>query len=420
MSKATKKDAIVLPALRGVMGNWVYYSALMDISEVSARVSFADEIHQNDKLSDMIQRRLKVTRSKEIADYIHDQPERFFNSLVIATYDGEPSWYEVSGVNASDKTLSTDQIPAETLASVGFLTLRGDENLFAIDGQHRLAGIKKAVRDGLEQSTLDDLSIIFVAHKQTKKGLERTRRLFTTLNKRAKPVSKGDIIALDEDDVMAIVARRLIEQTDLFSGTRIAFVANNNMPANNFESLTTIGNLYDVLTILFSKFPSPLKETKKTLQLNRPTDKELEKYFKYAKRFFVLLRNEISEFDEFFASSDIEKTVRKHRGSHGGSALFRPIGIEILVEILARLMKKNSLEQAIKIVAELPRKLAERPYKGLMWDPNTRTILNNHKVTLREVLCYMAGCSQYSDARLLERYRSALGDDQADLPDIVI
>lgn len=35
---------------------------------------------------------------------------------------------------------------------------------------------------------------------------ERTHRLFTTLNKSAKPVAKADIIALDEDDTMAIIA----------------------------------------------------------------------------------------------------------------------------------------------------------------------------------------------------------------------
>ena len=40
-----------------------------------------------------------------------------------------------------------------------------------------------------------------VMHKNTTDGLEATRRLFTTLNKTAKPVSKNAVIALDEDDV---------------------------------------------------------------------------------------------------------------------------------------------------------------------------------------------------------------------------
>ena len=39
----------------------------------------------------------------------------------------------------------------ETVQSVGFLALRGDEKLFALDGQHRLAGIKRTIKDGIEQ-----------------------------------------------------------------------------------------------------------------------------------------------------------------------------------------------------------------------------------------------------------------------------
>lgn len=71
----------------------------------------------------------------------------------------------------------------DTVSSVGFLTLTGQEKLFALDGQHRLAGIKKAVKDGLDNDPYDELSILFVGHKDTQRGLERTRRLFTTLNK---------------------------------------------------------------------------------------------------------------------------------------------------------------------------------------------------------------------------------------------
>ena len=33
-------------------------------------------------------------------------------------------------------------------ARIGFLELQGTERLFALDGQHRVAGIKKALEDG--------------------------------------------------------------------------------------------------------------------------------------------------------------------------------------------------------------------------------------------------------------------------------
>ena len=407
---------IALPALRGVMGDWVYYSCLVDLGEVSSRVHYAEEVHKNKALSDMIQRQLNKGRSAQIAEYLKQQPERFFNSLVVATYGGQPNWHALSDVRSKTNEDKLKNLREDTVASVGFLTLRGDESLFALDGQHRLAGIKKAIKDGLEHDPYDEVSVIFVAHKNTGKGLERTRRLFTTLNKTARPVSKGDIIALDEDDVMAICVRRLIEDTELFLDDRIAFVASNNMPVANATSLTTIGNLYDVLTILFTNAYSNLRKQKRDLQRVRPSDEELDAYFEYSKDLFIQLRENVEELDEFFSSKNTKRVVKKYRGSHGGSALFRPIGLEIFTRIVGRLTQHMSLTDAVKLAAKLPRKLTEAPYEGLMWDTNTRTISNSHKVTLREILLYMVGASKMSTEILATRYRKEMGNEEAELP----
>ena len=156
-----KAREIVLPALRGLMGDWVYYCCLMNLGELSSRVQYAEEIHNNKALSDMIQRQLKKGRSAEIAAYLKNQPERFFNSLVIATYGGQPNWHELSNVRSKADHEDLKELQEDTIASVGFLTLRGDENLFALDGQHRLAGIKKAVKEGLDDDPYDDVSVIF-------------------------------------------------------------------------------------------------------------------------------------------------------------------------------------------------------------------------------------------------------------------
>lgn len=411
---------IALPALRGIMGDWVFYSGLMDIVEISRRVQYAASIHQNKQLSDMIQRKLKTGRSEQISKYLKTQPERFFNSLVVATYGGDPSWHALSGIRSRSNKPDLKDVDDDTIGSLGFLILRGDEELFALDGQHRLAGIKKTVKDGLEQDPHDELSVIFVAHKKTAKGLERTRRLFTTLNKTARPVSKGDIIALDEDDAMAICVRRLIEKTDMFAGTRIAFVASNNMPVKNTTSLTTIGNLYDVLTILFTNSNFDLKQAKADLQRVRPSDEKLDDYFKYARRYFTVLGKNFAELAAFFGAEDTSDVVTENRGGHGGNALFRPIGLEIFTRIIATLTRHMSLQQAIKQAALLPRDLTDEPFAELMWDTSTSTIVNSHKVTLRETLLYMLGRSKYAEKTLLERYRKETGNEEAELPDQVV
>lgn len=415
-----KLEKMVLPALRGIMGDWVYYTCLMSLDKLEERVRYAEEIHKNEKLSKMIQRQLNRGRSTQIAKYIESQPEHFFNSLVVATYEGQPNWHALADVKSRSKESELQDLSEETVSSLGFLTLRGDEKLFALDGQHRLAGIKKAIKEGLEQDPYDDVSVIFVAHKNTARGLERTRRLFTTLNKTARPVSKGDIIALDEDDVMAITVRWLIEETDLFAGERVAFVASNNMPVTNTTSLTTIANLYDVLTILFTNAKSELRKQKAELQRVRPNDEELREYFDFAKKYFDLLRQNFKELDQLFSIKNTDPIVKKYRGSHGGNALFRPIGLEIFTRIISRLTNDMPLEQAVKQAAKLPATLDEPPYKSLMWDTSNKTISNSHKVTLREVLLYMLGKSKYSDSTLLDRYRKETGTSTAKLPDRVI
>ena len=416
-----KPEQVVLPALRGIMGDWVFYSCLMDVDKLAERVSFAEKVHKSKKLSDMIQRQLKRDRASQISEYLKTQPERLFNSLVIATYGGQPNWHALSDVKSASKSRVLKNLREETVDSVGFLTLRGDEDLFALDGQHRLAGIKKAIKEGLDQDPYDEIPVIFVAHKNTNQGLERTRRLFTTLNKTARPVSKGDIIALDEDDVMALSVRWLIdEEAVLFGGNRIAFVASNNMPVTNLTSLTTIGNLYDVLSIFFTSSKTELKKRKSELQRNRPNDSELELYYAFSKKIFLKMRKQFEELEAFFSAVDTGPVVKKYRGDHGGSALFRPIGLELFSRIISRLSAEMSLSEAVKLAAKLPTALDSEPFEGLMWDSGSRTISNSHKVTLREILLYMLGKTKFTKETLLDRYRKETGDDSLQLPRKVV
>lgn len=415
-------QSIVFPALRGVMGDWVYYSCLMSLQELSQRVSYAGEIHKNEGLADMIQRQLDSGRSKDIAEYLRTQEQRFFNSLVVATYGGSPLWHPLEDITDNTKDAGLTGLPQDLIESIGFLTLSGEERLFALDGQHRLAGVKQAVKGPGAESLNDDVSVLFVAHQETPPGLERTRRLFTTLNKTAKPVAKMDIIALDEDDIIAICARRLIEETNIFPGQRIALTGSNNMPSGNQESLTTIGNLYDVLKLLFTRSESKLKTTPKDLQRGMIGEHSADDYLDYAERYFRVLGKEFREVGEFLSAKDTTETVPKYRNENGGKVIFRPLGLELITFTICRLTEKESLEQAVKTVAKLPRDLNEAPFAGLMWNVASRTIVGGHKVTLRETLGYMVGAEaeKYPAAVLLARYRKDLDDDAVKLPEKVV
>ena len=92
----TKDGRRYYPALRGIFGDWVYYCCLMSMKDVVARLSYAEDIRKSKGLSDMIQRHLKQGRGREIAAYLIREEQRFFNSLVVAIYGGDPAWHAFS------------------------------------------------------------------------------------------------------------------------------------------------------------------------------------------------------------------------------------------------------------------------------------------------------------------------------------
>jgi DNA sulfur modification protein DndB len=335
----------------------------------------------------MLQRVLDKERAENIAKYLLKQDERFFNSIVVAVYGGEPQWFAAGRITARNSELKLENIDPAAQESIGFLKLRGDEKLFTLDGQHRLAGIKRAVKDKPALGS-EVQSAIFVGHKRTAAGSERTRRLFTTLNKTAKPVSKNEIIALDEDDVMAIVARRFVETHPWFEGKRIAFNTTPNLAANDPFALTTIINLYDLLTILYSRICP--RHHVDDMKYYRPDDAELDKYYKHACDYFTALKSNFPTLGLYFSTHDYSKVIRRYRGDFGGDVLFRPIGLTVMTEAIATLSKSRTMAAAVKAASRLPLTLSRPPYLDVLWDKRSG-MGSQGKALARDLLLHMLG-----------------------------
>ena len=187
---------LVLPCLRGFIGSWTTYSCMMRLSDAGELIGFADELHQIEKLSDKIQRELNSDRAEEITNYLLENEDRFFNSLVVAVYDGDPNWHNVDNLRPNNEESRQLEFPDYAEDCIGFLSVTKKEKFFALDGQHRLAGIKGAI-DRNDAIGKELINVIIVAHSNTPSGKVRSRRLFTTLNKKAKLVSKDAIIPLN-------------------------------------------------------------------------------------------------------------------------------------------------------------------------------------------------------------------------------
>jgi DNA sulfur modification protein DndB len=409
VQKRLQQERQYYPALRGVFGDWIYYSCLMRLSEVAKRLSFADEVHKSEKLSEWIQRRLQSGRSQEISDYLKREKQRFFNSLVVAIYGGDAAWHGFSDFRARSRDIDIADISDEVGNSVGFISFTGKERMFAIDGQHRLAGIKNAIKSDRKLGK-DEVALLVVAHQNTKAGRERTRRLFTTLNKTAKSVGKGDTIALDENDVMAIVTRYLVENDSRFSDQRIKFSQTDNIPQDAAE-LTTIGNLYDVLTVLFSK----VAKGKKLMELRfiRPDDVELQKYVTLSEEFFELLAEHFPPLRKYFEAGpeDAPGVVRRWRTQSGGHILFRPVGLRLFAELSSRLVQEGqTLRTAVRLLSILPTELSVAPYTRVIWLPGGR-MNPGARVLCRRLLLYMLGNEEHVQ-ELRRDYAKQLGVEQ--------
>ena len=102
------------------------------------------------------------------------------------------------------------------------LSFDGTQDYYALDGQHRLAAIK-ALIDPISDVAVDapegfkdeELSVIVVVPSEAEtrdQFMKRYRRLFGNLNRYAKPTDEVTNIIMDEDDVFAIITRRLITE----------------------------------------------------------------------------------------------------------------------------------------------------------------------------------------------------------------
>jgi len=362
-------NMLQLPALRAKMGDWIYYSAFMKLGDVAERVSLADEIHRHKELREMIQRQVDDSNHAEaIKKYLLTQEQRFFNSLVLGVYGGDPDFYELTIGNSAQ--MKGSELPAYLNGALGILRLTGAEKMFAIDGQHRVVGIKKAVQENASLKD-DEIIVLLVGHKTNDAGMERSRRLFTTLNRYAKPVSKADIIALDEDDIVAILTRMLVEQHPFFSKFLLV-KKGKSIPATDKRFFTTLETLYDVIDTYLEKDTKEWKDAKKF----RPSDQIIRREYRRLTSFWELLIEALPALSDLQGTEREDQRAAQYRNKNGGHLLYRPAGLMIVVEVIKTLVDDGyPLAGVISAIAKVPMQLTDDPWAGLLWDVTNRRMI---------------------------------------------
>lgn len=360
--------SIKLPSLRGRMGDWFYYVSLMNFSEIANRASMVTEIHKNEELSRWIQREISE-RTDDIVSYLLEQEQRFFNAIIFGIYGGKPHWQELDIVENEEQFSEEER---EYFGKTfGVLSLNGDEKVFAIDGQHRTKAIKDAIKQNAELAT-EEVTVIFLAHKKTKEGEIRTRRLFSTLNRYAVPVTISEIIALDEEDNCAILTRKLIEDSKLFKD-KILFSKTRSLSPKNSSAFTNIVLLYDILTItLTDKNVLNIKVSGhpfKKYTSRRDSEGALLKEADGVEDFFKKVFNSIPSLKKFFFT---EAVIDREKPQT--SLLFRPLGQIILFSVIKVATQESKLQKALNYFAKDNFHLGNKVWKQIFYDPELETL----------------------------------------------
>ncbi len=399
------KNKIILPAIRAIFGDWVYYSSIMSAKQVSEWILPAKKIREAETLDEILQRDLKA-RKEQISKYLLTKEQRFFNSLIIGVYNGLPDWIEFDiSAKIEELNLKTEESINE---SMGLLVFHGNEKMFAIDGQHRVAGIDIAYKkDNSEILKDDNFSVIFLAHIDDTTGRKRTRRLFSDINKNAKPVAKSDRIKIDEEDISAIVTRRIYANFPYFQNGKLIALDKSNLVKGNFTNFTNLDNLYTVT-----------KELKKIFNKPRNTndwdEDNIQILQKIVEDFLNFVIENINEYQDYF---QLSKLTLKEARNNNKYLLFRPVGLTLLAKIYIKFYKENKLTYLKQNINKISFIFPESPFNKVIWNKGKMEVKSSNQSLAYNIALYILNSYPTTkNNELLERYRDITKNENASLP----
>ena len=390
----------LFPGVRAKMGRWTYYLVKMTMRDLQM-VKFAEDFGPPSALGETLQRTLNQSRSKrEIVSYLTGQQDRFFNSIVIAGIGGSPKWFPVD--MQSDPTLALLEGDPLLTNSFGVLRFSGNEDYYALDGQHRLLAIKDmtnpasdASREAPKGFDQEEMSVVLVVPGEAEDlGAFRTRfrRLFGNLNRYSKPTSKADNIIMDEDDVFAICTRRLFVEHRFFKvigNHQDSLVVDTHKGANMTRRdphFTKLEVLYDMNISLLSSRQrknagwNPEGETIEDFKRFRPLEPMIDDLFTELANIWTALLEAVptltSEPIKMRNHSVIDSSDTGDEQDH---LLFWPVGQLVLARVTRTLIDEAplantshipSLVEALAPFASVPWSLASAPWRHLFVVPS--------------------------------------------------
>lgn len=221
--------AYTFPALRGTQAGQEYFVAMCPLQLLPRIFSLDEEEAIPPQLR--AQRVLNPARVTEISRYILDNRGDYAFSALTASVDGEVTFqpYTMDGQEQD----------------FGILVVPMSARFVINDGQHRRAAIEDALG---RQPDLSGESIAVVLYLD--KGLRRSRRIFTDLNKHAVRPAKSLTVLYDGRSSLAALARQLSEEVPCFRGLTDL---ESTTISNRSIKLFTLSGIYQATVALLGK-----------------------------------------------------------------------------------------------------------------------------------------------------------------------
>ena len=395
----------IYPALCSRMGTWNYYVVKMSARELSQNVMYASEVHEDKTLDEAIQRTLEESRvKKDIVEYLKRQPHRFFSSIVVAALEGDPVFYPVEVTEDPRFALFHDD--RRLNEAFGVLKFDGTQKYYALDGQHRLSAIKTLLTqndptsggapNGFED---DEFSVIVIVPSQEDSNfMQKYRRLFSNLNRYAKPMDQATNIIMDEDDTFAILTRRLITENAFFQSAgrqqesrRIKTKKGKNLTIKD-PYFTSIETLYEMNIELLSSSErisngwGPIREESTdlaTFKKFRPSEEYIDSLYDELVIYWEALLTEIPVLQCEPTKMRVHNHLNRETEDETDHLLFWPIGQQMLAEIARELLNQRlhdpenptleTVQFALKGLSQLEWRLHQAPWVHFLLIRSTST-----------------------------------------------
>lgn len=399
--------ATTVAAMKGRLGSTDYFILAMKAKELVEKAIIPSEMEgwENLTLEEREQRDISYKRVKsQIAPYLAKDKDRFFGAIILTARKFDPSNFEPI---ADVATKGLPNLYKTQARLMGFLTFTGEEVLIPLDGQHRLKAIKfaiegtdersKKIEDFVPNSDLasEDVTVILIPYDPKK-----SRKIFTKVNRYAKPTTTGQNLVTDDDDIIAVLSRTIANDMSIIGADLVKYKSNTlNDKERYFTTLATLAECN--LAILTANFATIIE---------RQQLPDIDKIRLYEDKVVSVWKHLVENIEIFsMMLEDKDKSGDdRRRELREDYLLAKPIPQVCLVTAFARLtnLPRNKLT-----FDEATDKLNKITWlkKDPLWDrllvSGNKIITKNAKIAT-DILCYIAGqpLDGEQERDLLNRY----------------